>query len=465
MGAPPQLAQAPLLRMVQAVRGGSVVHHRAVVAPKEPICNLDGAMCVPSTPSRAGAAGSVPLLCPPNTVAPPAAPGAEPAGGSSGPVVPNTPRRSGSGTLSYGSMPSQPGRISPREQPPLGGWSGARSGNARERLHSADAMRCVRQPTDGAQAADGSAFSGPHNVMGCSAVPPQIGAGAMSGRGSLGAGGKSVPVAVSPPKDVAPVNRSSLLAGSSLGQLIARMAASVQEEEQRIRRHQQEHSEVEELLARSGEELQQLISVVSQLHELQQSADVLQLGPERPRPSAKPPFSWQPSSEYAEEFQVSGENGEVVTKLKDFEDQGWVIPVGGSWRLMKGGLYRWTMKIERKCPSRPQLQLGVHGMNHSQPWRLVTTSRCSWSRDDEPWQDRPGGDRLIDEGNYVHVEVDLRGIHCQFGIFALAINDEPYEIVFTDIPLDGKHGCDKYPLIPVVSMGGAESRVRLCPSY
>lgn len=432
--------------MVQAVRGGSVVHHRAVVAPKEPMVNLDGGMCVPSTPSRAGAAGNVPLVGPLGTVAP--APGAEPPVGSSGPVVPSTPRRSGSGTLSYGSMPPQPGRISPREQQSLG-WSGARNGNARERLHSADAMRCVRQPMDGAQPV----------------VAPPIGAGAASGRGSLGAGGKSAPLAASPPKDVVPVNRSSLLAGSSLGQLIARMAASKQEEEERIRRHQQEQAEVEELLSRSGEELQQLISVVSQLHELQQSADVLQLGPERPRPSAKPPFCWQPSSEYAEEFQVSGENGEVVTKLKDFEDQGWVIPVGGAWRLMKGGLYRWTMRIERKCPSRPQLQLGIHGMNHSQPWRLVTTSRCSWSRDDEPWQDRPGGDRLIDEGNYVHVEVDLRGIYCQFGIFALAINDEPYETVFTDIPLDGKHGCDKYPLIPVVSMGGAESRVRLCPSY
>ena len=49
------------------------------------------------------------------------------------------------------------------------------------------------------------------------------------------------------------------------------------------------------------------------------------------------------------------------------------------------------------CPSlyatvRPR-QLGIHGANHNQPWRLVTTSRCSWSRDDEPWQDRPGGDR------------------------------------------------------------------------
>lgn len=137
-----------------------------------------------------------------------------------------------------------------------------------------------------------------------------------------------------------------------------------------------------------------------------------------------------------------------------------MIPVGGAWRLTRGGLYRWTVRIERKCPSRPQLQLGIHGANHSQPWRLVTTSRCSWSRDDEPWQDRPGGDLLIDEGDYVHLEVDLRGLHSKFGSFALAINDEPFEPFFDDIPLNMS-----YSLMPVVSMGGDQSRVRLCPSY
>ena len=30
-------------------------------------------------------------------------------------------------------------------------------------------------------------------------------------------------------------------------------------------------------------------------------------------------------------------------------ESGWVIPVGGSWRLMRGGIYRWTICIERKC--------------------------------------------------------------------------------------------------------------------
>jgi len=267
------------------------------------------------------------------------------------------------------------------------------------------------------------------------------------------------------PRPVPIVSKSSLLAGSSLGHLISKVTNSIQEREQEHRKQQAEQRELEAVLARSRDELQQLVSVVSQLHELQKSAhevlpDVLQLGPERPRVQAKPPFCWQPSQDYAGEFEVSGELREVVTKVQDFEDQGWVIPVGGAWRLMKGGIYRWTLRIERKCPSRPQLQLGVHGMNHSQPWRLITTSRCSWSRDDEPWQDRSTGDRLIDEGSFVHVEVDMRGLQSQQGLLAIAINDEPFEQFFDDLPLDAP-----YPLIPVVSMGGAQSRVRLCPNY
>eukprot|EP00929_Paragymnodinium_shiwhaense_P115732 TRINITY_DN84793_c0_g1_i1.p1 TRINITY_DN84793_c0_g1~~TRINITY_DN84793_c0_g1_i1.p1 ORF type:complete len:486 (-),score=72.94 TRINITY_DN84793_c0_g1_i1:132-1589(-) len=288
----------------------------------------------------------------------------------------------------------------------------------------------------------------------------------LRGRGSGGLlpnGGENKPV---PPSSAANVSKSSLLAGSSLGHLISKVSTSIAEREQEIRKQLADQREIEDLLSRSKEELQQLVSVVSQLHELQQSAtevlpDVLHMGPERPRCKPKPPFHWQPSQEYSEEFEVTGENGEVVTKTKDFEDQGWVIPVGGSWRLLRGGLYRWTIKVERKCPSRPQLQLGIHGLNHSQPWRLVTTSRCSWSRDDEPWQDRPGGDRLIDEGDFVHIEVDLRANTpgAKAGTFALAVNDEPYEQFFDDIPLGTS------PLIPVVSMGGGESRVRLCPNY
>lgn len=261
---------------------------------------------------------------------------------------------------------------------------------------------------------------------------------------------------------------SSLFAGSSLGHLISKVSSSMAEREQAMQKEMQEQRETEDLLSRSKDELQQLIAVVSQLHELQLSAsevlpDMMQMGPERPRIRGQPPFFWQPSAEYAEEFTVSGDCGEVVTKTRDFEDQGWVIPVGGSWRLSPGGLYRWTLRIERKCPSRPQLQLGIHGENHGQPWRLVTTSRCSWSRDDEPWRDRSGGDRLIDEGDYVHIEVDMRGSVSKFGTFALAVNDEAFEQFFDDIPLTAPSA--GYPLMPVVSMGGDQSRVRLCPCY
>jgi hypothetical protein len=248
--------------------------------------------------------------------------------------------------------------------------------------------------------------------------------------------------------------------------LITKVQSSIAEKEQEMRRQQAENREYEDLLSKSKEELQQLIGVVSQLHELQLSAsevlpDMVNVGPERPRIRGPPPFFWRPSQEYAEEFDVTGEWAEIVTKTRDFEDQGWVIPVGGTWKLTRGGLYRWTLKIERKCPSRPQLQLGIHGANHTQPWRLVTTSRCSWSKDDEPWKDRPGGDRLIDEGDYVHIEVDLRGYNTtEKGTFALAVNDEAYETFFEDIPLD-----KPYHLMPVVSMGGDQSRVRLCSSY
>lgn len=257
----------------------------------------------------------------------------------------------------------------------------------------------------------------------------------------------------------------AMLSGSSLGQLISRMTTSVLEKEQDLRRQHDEQRELKEILARSKDELQQLVAVVSQLHDLQQSAsevlpEMLPGGPERPRQHSKPPFCWQPSQEYADQFEVSGEGGEVVTKTKDFEDQGWVIPVGGSLHMSKGAVYRWTLRIERKSPSRPQLQLGVHGLTHCQPWRLVTTSRCSWSRDDEPWQDRQGGDRLIDEGDYVHVEIDMRGVRSENGTMALAINDEPFEQFFDDIPLN-----TPYPLIPVISMGGDQSRVRLCHNY
>ena len=30
-------------------------------------------------------------------------------------------------------------------------------------------------------------------------------------------------------------------------------------------------------------------------------------------------------------------------------------------------------------------------MNHRRPWRLMTTTRCSRAKDEDPWQERPGG--------------------------------------------------------------------------
>lgn len=99
-----------------------------------------------------------------------------------------------------------------------------------------------------------------------------------------------------------------------------------------------------------------------------------------------PPFYWLPSQDYTQEFDVSGRHRQMVTKMRDFEDQGWVIPVAGSLRMYAGSVYRWRLKILRKCSHRPQMQFGLHGMSHEKPWRLVTTSRCSRSKDDDPWK-------------------------------------------------------------------------------
>ncbi|CEM02525.1 unnamed protein product [Vitrella brassicaformis CCMP3155] len=174
----------------------------------------------------------------------------------------------------------------------------------------------------------------------------------------------------------------------------------------------------------------------------------------------KPPFYWVPSTDYVDEFAITGAHHEVVTKVRDFEDQGWVIPVSGTLRISRGAFYKWSFSILKKCAHRPQLQFGVHGMNHEKPWRLITTSRCSRSRDDEPWQDRPGGDRLIDEGNVVHVEVDMRPLNGkEFGSLSYAVNDEEWEVAFEDLPLD------ETLLMPIVSMGGDGCSVKLLNNY
>eukprot|EP00435_Cladocopium_sp_Y103_P029915 s1853_g7.t1 len=68
------------------------------------------------------------------------------------------------------------------------------------------------------------------------------------------------------------------------------------------------------------------------------------------------------------------------------------------------------------------------------------------------------GDRMLLEGDYLHIEVDLRGLHLPFGTMAVAINSEPAEVIFDDITLTSGS-----PLMPVVCMGGNLSRVRLMP--
>eukprot|EP00928_Gymnodinium_smaydae_P061497 TRINITY_DN45556_c0_g1_i1.p1 TRINITY_DN45556_c0_g1~~TRINITY_DN45556_c0_g1_i1.p1 ORF type:complete len:464 (-),score=102.56 TRINITY_DN45556_c0_g1_i1:65-1456(-) len=463
MASPPHMAQAGMMRVPQTVIPAIHLppsgHHRAaLLSPKGPpppagelheasphggAALAAAAATVPATPGRSVTQGALAGYASPVHVH------AAPVGATAGP-----PGRSGSGPL-HGVFPASARCRSPAPQ------------ELTSQAPQAASTNSLRRSTG----TNSAALLAPAAMAIAASTPMLRGRQSSTLLSSNGTSdGKGATLRAMSPSAGSVVSKSSLLAGSSLAHLIGKVTSSVQEKEQEIRRQQEEHRDLEEILSRSKEELQQLISVVSQLHELQQSApEVLPdvqaavgpvLGPERPRFKPKPPFFWQPSQEYAEEFSVSGEHDEIVTKTHDFEDQGWVIPVGGSMLLSRGGLYRWTVRIERKCPSRPQLQLGIHGSGHSQPWRLVTTSRCSWSRDDEPWQDRIGGDRLIDEGDYVHIEVDMRGKFSKTGTLALAINDEPFEQYFDDIPLN-----TQFPLIPVVSMGGNQSRVRLCPNY
>mmetsp|Transcript_73633 Transcript_73633/g.204680 ORF Transcript_73633/g.204680 Transcript_73633/m.204680 type:complete len:415 (+) Transcript_73633:99-1343(+) len=171
-----------------------------------------------------------------------------------------------------------------------------------------------------------------------------------------------------------------------------------------------------------------------------------------------PPFYWALTVETIGEFEVSGACGEVVAKINDFEDSSSALPVAGTLRMSKGGLYHWTLQIVRQCTHRPQIQFGLHGANHARPWRLVSTGRCSRSRDDGPWLARPSGDMAIVEGDYVHCEADLRGVSGPLGSFSFSVNAGQMETVFEDIPLS------EGPLQPVVLMGGAGTTCRLCPA-
>ncbi|KAF4757860.1 Ubiquitin recognition factor in ER-associated degradation protein 1 [Perkinsus olseni] len=78
------------------------------------------------------------------------------------------------------------------------------------------------------------------------------------------------------------------------------------------------------------------------------------------------------------------------------------------------------------------------------------------SSDDEPWQDRPAGDRLIREGDLISVMVDLRGINGNPGALLYAVNDGPYEVAFSNLPMD-----PGVRMMPVVSMGGGGTVVRV----
>lgn len=185
------------------------------------------------------------------------------------------------------------------------------------------------------------------------------------------------------------------------------------------------------------------------------------------RPSGSPPFYWVPTPETILEFEVSGSSGELVTKTGDYGDRGSALPIAGTLRMDKGGLYLWTLQVVRNrfleregsdyvLKERPPIHFGIHGAGHARPWRLVSSTRCSRSRDDGPWMSRPAGDITIVEGDYIHCEVDLRGLSGPLGTFSFALNDGEMETVFEDLPLsDGT-------LQPVLAMGGNGTIVRVC---
>lgn len=175
----------------------------------------------------------------------------------------------------------------------------------------------------------------------------------------------------------------------------------------------------------------------------------------RSRRSRRPPFSWVVmAEEYDEEFRITGKFGEVVEKCQNYGEHGWVIPINGTLSMLAGKVYRWALVIDAKCQERPQIQFGIQGREFLFPWRLVTTSRCSRSRDDdEEWQERPNGDRLIEERDVIHLELDLSSTP---GRFLMAVNDEPFELLFSDIPTE-------VPIMPVVMLGGHGSRMRVAP--
>ncbi|CAK0798673.1 unnamed protein product, partial [Prorocentrum cordatum] len=192
-----------------------------------------------------------------------------------------------------------------------------------------------------------------------------------------------------------------------------------------------------------------------------------------PQPASAPPFYWVPTVDTVGEFEVGGACGEVVSKHGDYGDHDSAPPIAGTLRMSRGGLYLWTLQIVRQCPHRPQLQFGIHGANHSRPWRfvrifeqvclcsfgfasrLVSTGRCSRSRDDGPWLARPGGDLIIPRGGLRALRGGPARPGRQPGQFRVRRQRRPLRNRLRGHPAHA-------PLHPVVAMGGGGTCCRLC---
>ena len=113
------------------------------------------------------------------------------------------------------------------------------------------------------------------------------------------------------------------------------------------------------------------LSYIWTFHRISPSLPFFSLGCFIPHPSPKPRKMSPVKNNYTLRIQICREKGISPVILLwgwDWDHQtysregygslgisqlppesGWVIPVGGSWRLMRGGIYRWTICIERKC--------------------------------------------------------------------------------------------------------------------
>ncbi|CAK0853974.1 unnamed protein product [Prorocentrum cordatum] len=166
----------------------------------------------------------------------------------------------------------------------------------------------------------------------------------------------------------------------------------------------------------------------------------------------RPPFAWAVLSEdLVSQFIIGGPWKDVVEKSGDYERRDLVIPVNSKVEMRPGGVYRWALVIEHLSREMPEIQFGIQGCGFEKPWRLITTTRCSRACDEETWQRRAEGDRAILEHDVVHLELDLTS---RPGVLSMAVNDEPFEVVFADIVTDK-------PIMPAVMLAGDGGRVRV----